>query len=133
MHSELTNLLYARYPKIFQEHTRPESQMSKGIATGDGWLNLIDALCSTLQWDVDHNGAEQIIARQIKERGGVLRFHALNRTDRQDGMILFAESFSERVCDVCGQPGKRADIDRQVSTRCPEHSTASIYSQEVSK
>jgi hypothetical protein len=133
MNPQLTALLYERYPRIFQEHAQPESQMSKGIATGDGWFVLLDALCSILQFGCDHNDAPQIVAQQIKERGGVLRFHAFNRTDRQDGMIQMAEAMSARICDVCGQSGKRVDIGSQVSTRCPEHSTASIYSQEVSK
>jgi hypothetical protein len=42
MSPHLQNLLYERYPKIFAEHTQPESQMSNGIACGDGWFDLLD-------------------------------------------------------------------------------------------
>jgi len=106
MNPQLTNLLCERYPKIFKEHTRPESQMSDGFACGDGWFDLIDALCNLLQFDIDHNGMPQVVAKQVKEKFGALRFHAFNRTDRQDGMILFAESISGRICEVCGKFGK---------------------------
>ena len=73
MNSELTNLLYARYPKIFNERTGLDSQMSNGIACDDGWFDLVDTLCSMLQFDTDRNHEPQVVAKQIKERGGAMR------------------------------------------------------------
>jgi len=103
MSPELTNTLYERYPKIFAEHTRPESRMADGFVCGDGWFDLIDGLCSLLQFEIDQHGAPQIVVAQIKGKFGTLRFRAISRTDRQDGMIQLAELMSARICDLTGR------------------------------
>lgn len=121
MNLQLTSLLYERYPKIFQEHIRPVSQMPVGFACDDGWFDLIDALCELLQFDIDHNGTPQIHARQVKEKLGTLRFHTSQSTDEQNGMISFAQSMSGRICEVCGNPGKTQVVGSYIATRCPEH------------
>lgn len=107
---------------IFKEHIRPESRMSDGFACGDGWFEIIDALCEMLQFDIDHNDAPQLVAKQVKEKLGTLRFHSFNRTDWQDGAISLAQSMSGRICEVCGNPGKTQLIDGFLASRCHNHS-----------
>jgi len=52
MNEQLDDLLCQRYPKIFAERRAPKdtSGMAWGIMCGDGWFDLLDALCSTLQF-----------------------------------------------------------------------------------
>lgn len=121
MNPQLNNLLYERYPKIFPPHPLPESQMHEGFTCGDGWFELIDALCEQLQFDIDHNGTPQIVARQVKEKTGTLRFYAGKVTDEQRGMILFAGFFAGRICEVCGKTGKSQNSYGYVVPRCSEH------------
>jgi hypothetical protein len=124
MNLRLTSLLYERYPKIFQEHILPVSHMPIGFACDDGWFDVIDALCELLQFDVEHNARPQIHARQVKQKMGTLRFHTSKRTEEQNGMILFAESISGRICEVCGNPGKTQVIGSDIATRCSGHLNA---------
>lgn len=124
MRDELDKLLCDRYPKIFADRPRSikESAMGFGFSCGDGWFDLIDTLCERLQHETDHNNAPQIIASQVKEKFGALRFYVRNgATDEQWGMIAMAEAMSSRICDECGKPAQRLGNDLWVRTRCPEH------------
>lgn len=124
MDAALQEQLYQRYPAIFSERHLPqeETSMCWGIQTKDGWYHLIDALCAQLQWETDHNGAPQIVATQIKEKFGTLRFHAHDESERQDAMIRLASKLSSRLCDTCGAPGSIVQIGRRTAARCGVHS-----------
>jgi hypothetical protein len=132
MKEELDKQLCEKYPKIFaNRHGSPqETCMCWGIATGDGWYGLIDRLCANLQWNTDKNnfvkdGVErypQVVAAQVKEKFGGLRFYVESATSEQYAVISFAESLSEHVCDVCGHPGTSGG-DGWISTRCDLHRT----------
>lgn len=123
MDFETQHRLYVRFPQIFAGHVLPNnvSAMGRGIETGDGWLTLIDALCTQLQWETDHNGAAQVVATQVKEKFGTLRFRAREFSDRQRAIVSLAEEMSGRICELCGAPGSRADIRGVRKTRCTAH------------
>jgi len=57
MKPELRDKLYEKYPKIFRQKDLSirESCMSWGFECGDGWYNLLDTLCSAIQWRIDEN------------------------------------------------------------------------------
>lgn len=76
--------------------------MGRGIECDDGWFDLIDGLCECLQESTDFAGEPQIVAEQVKEKLGRLRFRTWRASCRQRGIIAFAESFSQRLCEVCG-------------------------------
>jgi len=123
MSPENTKKLFEKFPKIFSGKDEPLTQnlMGFGFECGDGWYNLIDALCGSLQWDTDKNNYNgrypQIKAVQVKEKYGSLRFYTAGATDYQQGMVDFAETMSETTCELCGQPGKVYD-EGWVYTRC---------------
>lgn len=102
MRQELDDLLCLQYPLIFAQRSMKDSGMSQGFTCGDGWFALIDALCECLQFDIDHNGGPQVVAVQVKEKLGSLRFYARPASERQRGMIDLAVAMSTRLCDVCG-------------------------------
>ena len=59
----------------------------------------------------------QLVAEQVKEKYGTLRFYSYGGCDKDDGAIDMAESMSSRICDICGNPGKVND-GGWMSCRC---------------
>jgi hypothetical protein len=68
------------------------------------------------------SGAPQVVATQVKEKFGGLRFGTEGHNDEQEGMIELAEYMSGRVCEVCGNRGKVL-CNGWIKTRCPYHET----------
>jgi len=91
----------------------------RGFECGDGWYDLVDALCLQLQF-ATKNGAPQVVASQVKEKFGKLRFYTCGHSAEQEGMIELAETMSARLCEVCGNRGRIVE-ERWLRTRCPEH------------
>jgi hypothetical protein len=124
---ELDAKLRTDYPQIFAVERTSESDglavasqfATKGFECGDGWFDLIDVLCLNLQ-HATKNGAPQVVAVQVKEKFGGLRFCAVGSNDEQAGMIQLAETMSARLCEVCGNRG-RLVRNGSIKTRCPEH------------
>ena len=73
MKQELDEALCAKYPKIFKYRHAPmtHTAMCWGFECGDGWYNIIDALCGNIQSHVDF---------KRKRRANALKFNrALKR------------------------------------------------------
>jgi len=94
MTPELKKQLVEKYPKIFK--------MVGGLDVGDGWYWLLDQLCRELQYNTDKNNHPQIVAVQVKEKFGVLRFYVNGGIDEQYVIIHFAENLSFSICEFCG-------------------------------
>lgn len=62
----------------------------------------------------------QVVASQIKEKFGTLRFYYHGGDEFCYGVENMAEAMSARTCEVCGKPGKSYS-GGWVSTLCPEH------------
>jgi hypothetical protein len=146
MNKELQDKLFEKYPLIFQDKDKPmnETCMCWGITTGDGWYMLLDKLCSSLQWSTDRNSYPQVIADQVKEKFGGLRFYYhTQETEKSkvfsdsevgkryprtgeyfDGMIDFACSMSYNICELCGHPGV-CNKSGWIRCRCEECKDAS--------
>lgn len=111
--TEFDELMYEKFPKIFVEHTLPMTQtcMCWGLDIGPGWRPLVLSLCDFLQ-NTDHNNYPQVIATQVKEKFGGLRFyfdiqfppgdHEGKGYEYIDGAVDFAESMSLSICEECG-------------------------------
>jgi hypothetical protein len=125
MKDELDKLLCERYPKMFanRNSSMQESCMYWGFECGDGWFDLIDELCGSIQRYIDQNprlNVPQVVVEQVKEKFGALRFYVSGGDDLTRGMIWFAESMSGRICETCGKPGKRRGHG-WIYTACDEH------------
>ena len=107
MKRELDLSLCARFPKIFAQRQMPmiRTAMSWGFECGDGWFNLIDSLCESIQAHVDHSKCWQVKAIQVDEKYGGLRFYYSGGDDTVFALVSLAENLSERTCEVCGAPG----------------------------
>lgn len=120
MDKKLQNKLYKKYPKIFKDKDRSiiESCMGWGIDTGNGWYKILDLLCGLLQWDTDNNNYPQVVASQVKEKYGTLRFYTNGENDTQSGMIRFAEYLSGLTCEQCGSMEDVSQTKGWITTLC---------------
>ena len=141
MKQELDQQLVEKYPKIFRDRNAPmtETAMCWGFDCGDGWYNIINTLCFQIQnyldWQNDsrkyllennpHNRPipteiPQVVAVQVKEKYGTLRFYVNGGDSHTDGMITMAEAMSAVTCEVCGNVGKRRG-ESWIYTSCDRH------------
>lgn len=124
MSPELDNALCEKFPLIFAERngSMTTTAMCWGFDVGDGWHSLIDVLCEEVQRETDQQGALQVVATQVKEKYGGLRFYVGAATDRQMAMIDLAEALSYRTCEECGAPGALVSNEGGwLATRCDAH------------
>lgn len=148
MREELDNSLCEKYPKIFVNRygDMRETLMCWGFECGDGWYNIIDQLCANIQhhidwshknnaWDLEWNKEHpdetravreivpQVVAVQVKEKFGTLRFYYDGGDNEIHGMTRMAESMSAVMCEECGSPGKQRG-GGWVRTLCDKHEEA---------
>lgn len=141
MNSKLDEELCDKYPLIFQDRCSPllNTAMCWGFECGDGWYNIIESLCRCMQHHVDtvnknrerllssneHNisiphEVQQVIALQVKEKFGTLRFYYTGGDEVTDGMVQIAECLTESTCEECGAPGT-SNTEGWMRTLCDKH------------
>jgi len=124
MKAELEQKLFEKYPKIFGDRIKPvtESCMFWGLEVSDGWYDLLDILCESLTYtyttciQVDEEDGKrlgiepyadsyyftvqppQVIATQVKEKFGTLRFY-------------YREDYGEEILSLL-ETGKYPDLQR---------------------
>ena len=142
MRQELDDALCEKYPKIFRDRhaSMTHTAMCWGFECYDGWYNIIDTLCYQIQHYIDGTNERrdlllknnpyniaipdeipQVVASQVKEKFGTLRFYADGGNERIDGMIRMAEAMSSVTCEVCGNIGSLRNSGGWYSTCCDEH------------
>jgi hypothetical protein len=127
MKQELDNQLCEKYPKIFADRHKPmtETCMCWGFECGDGWYNILDQLCNNIQHYIDWKNRKeeivpQVVAEQVKEKFGTLRFYYRGGDDYIEGMVRMADSMSSILCEECGDTGKQR-YGGWIRTLCDEH------------
>ena len=136
MKEELDKKLCEKYPKIFKNRrgSMQETCMYWGFSHGDGWYDIVDSLCASIQNHInskryqfremsqeDFDEEHQVVAAQVKEKFGGLRFYVDGGDDWVYGAITMAESISYRTCEVCGAPGVTRGTG-WIRTTCDQHS-----------
>lgn len=123
----------ARFPILFQERSKPmnETCMCWGIDCPIGWYHIIEQLCTVLEFyniDIGKKYHLAIIAEQVKEKFGTLRFYFNIHHVNDEGVIDYeteypdvriqsdyldmlacsaideAEELTEKTCADCGIP-----------------------------
>jgi hypothetical protein len=127
MREELDKNLCEKYPKIFADRHKPmtETCMCWGFECGDGWYNILDQLCNNIQHYLDWKNRKeeivpQVVAEQVKEKFGTLRFYYRGGDDYIEGMVRMADSMSGVLCEECGATGKQRSSG-WIRTLCDEH------------
>lgn len=119
MRKELDEKLVADFPKIFKNRhgDMKETLMCWGFDCGDGWYQVLHSLCDQIQRYTDWNNdnfakgytqykqVPQVVAVQVKEKFGGLRFYYDGGDDHISGMVRMAESWAYHTCEECGAPG----------------------------
>lgn len=123
MTKELDDKLVKKYPKIFVDRNAPMTQtaMCWGFECGDGWYWLIDQLCHSIQKYLNlnpHLKIPQVVATQVKEKYGGLRFYFTGGNDYIDGMVHLAESMSYHICEECGSIKEVGQTGGWIKTLC---------------
>jgi len=123
MNKKLNKKLYDDFPKIFQ-HNRaapfdPMQPMAFGFECGDGWYSIINHCCGMIQNDVNLYGRKQVVAVQVKEKLGGLRFYVDEANEKTYDIIDFFESLSYIICEKCGNSnGTTKNTNGWITTRC---------------
>ena len=105
MDIKLERLLYEKYPKIFADKNKAptETSMCWGIECGSGWYALIDELCRRLTEYLDkHPDVPQVVAGQVKQNFGGLRYHVHGGNNVTSQLIEDACYISYNTCESCG-------------------------------
>lgn len=107
MTQELDKKLVEKYPLIFTDRYKDETvtAMCWGVECNDGWYWLIDGLCDHIQTYIDSNKhlkIPQVVAAQVKEKFGTLRFYYDGGNEYIRGVVSHAEWLSGMICEVCG-------------------------------
>lgn len=175
MSPENTKKLIENYPNIFELVTSPGEPPHHCISLfmfecGDGWYDILDALCLAIQnhidhrkrdieWDINFNkkmeeaknnnwenwpqyhvreprvvrqAIPQVVAVQVKEKFGGLRFYCDGGDEYTEGLAQMAEMMSERTCEICGNKGKLYGTDQHGNLRwhktlCETHAKENGY------
>lgn len=98
MNQELQNALFETYPKIFARRfmSKKYTAMCYGIQCPDGWYNIIDTLCASIQSYSDQNGLI-CEANQVKSKFGGLRFYVTYSDPYIKGLLSMAEMMSLKI------------------------------------
>lgn len=122
MTKELDEALCAKYPKIFADRHKSmqETCMYWGFECTDQWYWLIDQLCDSIQSYTDANKKPQVVASQVKEKYGTLRFYYSGGDDYIAGMVWLAESMSATICEDCGSTKNVTQTKGWIYTLCEE-------------
>ena len=141
MKEDLDAKLVEEYPLIFanRHDDMKTTAMCWGFENGDGWYNIIDRLCACIQSHIDcatkqrefllksnpynisiPDEVPQVVAQQVKEKFGELRFYYVGGDDTIEGMVRMAEAMSAVTCEVCGCPAKTTG-GNYIRTFCDDH------------
>ena len=139
MKLELQKKLATNYPKIFKNVGGDPmvTCMAWGIECNDGWYDLLDTLCYTMQQHCEAANTRyvietdkyefviegdpeyvQVVAAQVKEKMGTLRFYVDGGDTTTEAMIELAEAMSRRLCELCGSPARRNIESGWLHTTC---------------
>ena len=80
---------------------------------GDGWLSVLEALSRKLA-----EIGPDVVASQVKEKFGTLRFYVGGATMDAHEAIHAAERRTETICETCGEPGKLRTASYWIYTAC---------------
>lgn len=70
MREELDKLLCEKYPRLFRDRHAPMTQscMCWGFCCGDGWFNILNALCSNIQQHIEWKRSQRARALVYNRR-----------------------------------------------------------------
>lgn len=132
MNDQNTQRIIAACPSLFTTIQSEQESFANGVPfhpiafgfeCGDGWADLLVELCEKIQQYLNtlpKDVANDIVALQVKEKYGTLRFYVAYYDETVEAFIQEAEQKSSCICEQCGKPGKVRG-SRWYYTACDEH------------
>lgn len=133
MDTNLEKQLADKYPKILR-HMGGDPRvtcMAFGIECDNGWYSLLERCMEKLQYFCDTctkiGSPVQVIADQIKEKYGTLRFYFSVDVEENSHQIQYsiiedivnsAEAESEHTCEITGESGALCKKGSWLKTLC---------------
>jgi len=104
MNKEHSEYLIKNFPNLYQGYGGDprETLMAFGFECGDGWFEIIKELSEKLE-------PLDVVAVQVKEKFGTLRFYIGYGCDEAFDAIDLAGDKSAETCEKCGEPGSLRD------------------------
>ena len=90
---------------------------------GDGWFNILLEASTSLQKQIEtysKDVRDDIVAMQVKEKYGTLRFYLSYYNEELDEIVQQVEKKSACTCEVCGSVGKLRG-GMWLYTACDDH------------
>ena len=119
MTTELELKLVEKYPAILKDYRgdKMKTCMHWGMECGDGWYDLLDDLLHKLDF-ISKSSDTQVVADQIKEKFGTLRFYYSTIKVEESGVDPIVDKIisdivhcaERRSAYTCEQTGKRGDL-----------------------
>jgi hypothetical protein len=88
------------------------------IECGVGWYDLLYKLCQDI---IKHDPKHRVVASQVKEKFGGLRFYTDYYDKKTGALIDKAERESYKICEVCGSRSGVKQTSGWVISLCPKH------------
>jgi hypothetical protein len=120
MNEQNTKHIIDACPSLFET---VNGELNFYFECGDGWADLLVELCQKIQsrLNILHKDlAKDIVALQVKEKYGTLRFYVSYHDELIELCIADAEKKSACTCEQCGKPGKLRG-QAWLYTACDEH------------
>lgn len=111
--------IMGRFPAFFQEALLPSDQtpMGFGLSCGEGWWNIIEAMCEKLQ-----AAQADVQFTQVKNKLGSLCIYYRSTTpDLTVPLVQYATKKAAATCEHCGAPGSKTASGGWWSVLCPWH------------
>lgn len=105
MKRELDAKLCHDFPEIFKDRhgDMTKTAMCWGFDCGDGWFDILYRTCQSITEYLKQNPeVPQVVAVQVKEKFGGLRFYVYGGDGTVWDMLDVAEKESYRTCESCG-------------------------------
>jgi len=105
MRKDLTDKLSEDFPVLYagRKMSLTENLMPFGFECGDGWYEPIRKLSAKIEEYNKEHPKEPVIAMQVKEKFGGLRFYLVTRApDVVHGWIEDCENECDKHCEECG-------------------------------
>lgn len=108
MNEEKTRRLFERFDSLYRgRYLLPiQNSMSFGFGCGDGWFDLLWQLSEQIEaYCQQHSESADLMAVQVKQKLGELRFYTDPRIWDVEYLIEDARIQSLQTCELTGEPG----------------------------
>lgn len=117
MTPEHTDRLFERFDHLYRGRHLPDTQnlMCYGFCCGDGWFDLVWQLSEQIEaYCQQHSEAADLMAAQVKQKLGELRFYVQPKLWEVEYLIEAARVKSLQTCELTGAPGSLCKLQSDV-------------------